>query len=301
VPYIADSLSKLKEWRVALDSPWLIGEQGRRKGGTPTLGFVPTMGALHDGHLELVRRARASCDKVIVSIFVNPYQFAPTEDFSKYPRTFERDLALLTEAGVDCVFYPSEAEMYPHGRDGIVSVLPASPLNDTLEGAFRPTFFRGVATIVLKLFTLVQPHRAFFGEKDYQQLLVIQALCRDLNLPVDVVPVPTVREADGLAMSSRNAYLDADKRKLAPVLHAALLSVVEASLAGVDLASAAQAAKKRLGDEAKAADLEVELQYLSVCNADTLAPLDQFALPFVVLVAAKLGEVRLIDNVVVRN
>ncbi|MBU6453041.1 MAG: pantoate--beta-alanine ligase [Cyanobacteria bacterium REEB67] len=298
---MADSLSKLKEWRVALNSPWLHDGQDAAAGGVPTLGFVPTMGALHDGHLELVRRARASCDKVLVSIFVNPYQFAPTEDFSKYPRTFERDLALLTEAGVDCVFYPSEAEMYPHGRDGIVSVLPPSPLNDTLEGAFRPTFFRGVATIVLKLFTLVQPHRAYFGEKDYQQLLVIEALCRDLNLPVEIVPVQTVREADGLAMSSRNAYLDVEKRQLAPVLHTSLLSVVEASLAGVELADALQSAKKRLGDEARAAELEVELQYLSVCHATTLEPLDRFVLPFVVLVAAKLGEVRLIDNVVVRG
>jgi pantoate--beta-alanine ligase len=231
-----------------------------------------------------------------VSIFVNPYQFAPTEDFDKYPRTFERDLALLTEAGVDCVFYPSEQEMYPHGRDGIVSVQPGSPLNDTLEGAFRPTFFRGVSTVVLKLFALVEPHIAYFGEKDFQQLLVIKALTRDLNLPLQIVGVPTVRESDGLAMSSRNAYLEADKRNLAPVLHKTLSAVKEGYGGGIKLAEALSQAKSKLSEVP-----QIELQYLSVCHAGTLMPLDEFALPFVVLVAAKLGSVRLIDNIVVRD
>jgi pantoate--beta-alanine ligase len=291
VPYIADSLPKLKEWRAGLGSPWLLTDQNE----PAKLGFVPTMGALHEGHLELVRRARKECRTVIVSIFVNPYQFAPTEDFDKYPRTFERDLALLTEAGVDCVFYPSEKEMYPHGRDGIVSVTPASPLNDTLEGAFRPTFFRGVATVVLKLFALVEPHIAYFGEKDFQQLLVIEALARDLNLPLQIVGVPTVREADGLAMSSRNAYLDADKRKLAPVLHNSLNAVKQGYASGMKLAEALSLARTKLTEIP-----QIDLQYLSVCNAGTLMPLEEFALPFVVLVAAKLGEVRLIDNIVVR-
>ncbi|MBS1991482.1 MAG: pantoate--beta-alanine ligase [Cyanobacteria bacterium SZAS LIN-3] len=296
VPYIADSLSKLKEWRAGLASPWLLGEeQFCRLPEGADVGFVPTMGALHDGHIELVRRARKDCKHVIVSIFVNPYQFAPTEDFDKYPRTFERDLALLKQANVDCVFYPSEAEMYPFGREGIVSVLPATPLNDTLEGAFRPTFFRGVATVVTKLFTLVQPHVAYFGEKDFQQLLVIKALTRDLDLPLKVVGVPTVRETDGLAMSSRNAYLDVDKRKLAPVLHRTLSAVKHGFKAGVRLPDAVAAATAEL----KAVN-QLDLQYLSVCDAETLAPLQEFALPFVVLVAAKLGEVRLIDNIVVR-
>jgi len=290
-PYIADSLSKLKEWRTGLGSPWLRGE-----GEAAELGFVPTMGALHDGHLELVRRARKDCKHVVVSIFVNPYQFAPTEDFDKYPRTFERDLKLLTEAGVDCVFYPKEAEMYPRGKDSIVSVVPASPLNDTLEGAFRPTFFRGVATVVTKLFTLVQPHIAYFGEKDFQQLLVIKALTRDLDLPREVVGVPTVRESDGLAMSSRNAYLDANRRNMAPVIHQALTSVRDGFKSGGKLADELEKAKAIL---AKVPQLE--LQYLSACNAETLVPITEFALPFVVLVAAKLGEVRLIDNVVVRD
>lgn len=293
VPYIADSLSKLKEWRAGLASPWLLG--AAQDTGSATVGFVPTMGALHDGHIELVRRARKDCKYVVVSIFVNPYQFAPTEDFDKYPRTFERDVAMLTEAGVDCVFYPTEAEMYPRGRDGIVSVLPPSPLNDTLEGAFRPTFFRGVATVVTKLFTLVQPHVAYFGEKDFQQLLVIKALTRDLDLPLKIIGVPTVREADGLAMSSRNAYLDAEKRQLAPVLHRTLTAVKEGFAAGTKLADAVAAAQAEL----KAVP-QLQLQYLSVCDAETLLPQQEFALPFVVLVAAKLGEVRLIDNIVVR-
>jgi pantoate--beta-alanine ligase len=292
VPYIADSLSKLKAWRSGLSSPWLVADQAQ----TPKLGFVPTMGALHDGHLELVKRARHECDLVVVSIFVNPYQFAPTEDFEKYPRTFERDLALLTAAGVDCVFYPSEKEMYPRGRDSIVSVLPASPLNDTLEGAFRPTFFRGVSTIVLKLFALVEPHIAYFGEKDFQQLLVIEALTRDLNLPLKIVGVPIVRESDGLAMSSRNAYLDAGKRKVAPVLHQTLSQIKDGFGGGVTLAEAIAQAKTKLQEVP-----QLELQYLSVCHAGTLMPLEEFAPPFVVLVAAKLGEVRLIDNIIVRD
>ena len=292
MPYIADSLSKLKEWRASLSSPWLVADQAQM----PKLGFVPTMGALHDGHLELVKRARQECDQLIVSIFVNPYQFAPTEDFDKYPRTLERDLALLSAADVDCVFYPSEKEMYPHGREGIVSVQPASPLNDTLEGAIRPTFFRGVSTVVLKLFALVEPHVAYFGEKDFQQLLVIKALTRDLNLPLKIVGVPTVREPDGLAMSSRNAYLDDEKRKLAPVLHQTLNEIKDGFGLGTKLSEAISQAKTKLLEVP-----QLELQYLSVCHAGTLIPLEEFAPPFVVLVAAKLGEVRLIDNVIVSN
>jgi len=289
-PFIADSLSKLKHWRASNAAPWLTSE-----GSTgPRLGFVPTMGALHAGHLELVKRARQDCDLVIVSIFVNPYQFAPTEDFDKYPRTFERDLSLLTEAGVDCLFYPSEKEIYPKGRENIVSVVPPSPLNDTLEGAFRPTFFRGVSTIVLKLFTLVQPHVAYFGEKDFQQLLVIKALAEDLNLPVDIIGVPTVRETDGLAMSSRNAYLDQSKRLLAPVLYKTLASIKASFEQGDNLDQALARSTAELNNVP-----DLQLQYLSVCNACSLVPLDSFSRPFVALVAAKLGDVRLIDNIVV--
>lgn len=291
-PYIADSLAKLRQWRASHGDAWIDAGKGQK------VAFVPTMGALHAGHLELVKHARERAELVVVSIFVNPYQFGPAEDFDKYPRTFERDLELLSPLGVDCVFYPTEKEMYPLGRESIVSVTPAHPLNDTLEGSFRPSFFRGVATVVTKLFTLVQPHVSFFGEKDFQQLLVIKALTNDLNLPLEVVGVPTVREKDGLALSSRNAYLDSASRKLAPVLHVALSEVVSASQVGVSVEDAVKGATLTI-----TAEPEFSLQYLAVCNADTFEPLEpsaKFSKPFVVLVAAKLGEVRLIDNIVVR-
>ena len=292
-PFIADSLAKLRQWRAEQSTAWILIDDKDREN---LIGFVPTMGALHDGHLELVRQAMAMCGKVVVSIFVNPYQFAPTEDFGKYPRTFESDLAKLAEAGVDCVFYPTEAEIYPNGRDGLTSVVPPSPLNDTLEGAFRPTFFRGVATIVTKLFTLVQPHAAFFGQKDYQQLLVIKSMVRDLDLPVQIVEVETVREVDGLAMSSRNAYLSGASRQLAPALHKALKAVEEAYLSGRTLEAGIADAQVHLK-----AIPDLEMQYLSVCHADTLVPLDRLQVPFVALIAAKLGAVRLIDNIVVKG
>lgn len=256
------------------------------------LGFVPTMGALHEGHLELVRRAREKCQKVIVSIFVNPYQFAPHEDFSKYPRTFERDLELLHSVGADAVFYPDEKLVYPNGKDKITAVIPPTPLNDTLEGEFRPTFFRGVATVVLKLFNLVQPHIAFFGQKDYQQWKVIETMVKDLNLPVSIVGVPTVRESDGLAMSSRNAYLDAKARQEATNLYKALSTTKELMEGGKNpLQAAAEAAK--LLQESQG----WQLQYLKVCHAESLEPVtDSYIKPCVIVAAAKLGEVRLIDN-----
>ncbi len=279
-PVIAKSLPDLAQWRSKI---------------TGSIAFVPTMGALHDGHIELVRRARAQADFVVVSIFVNPFQFAPHEDFDKYPRTFESDLKRLETVGVDCVFFPAESEIYPHGREGLTSVVPGEQLNSTLEGAFRPTFFRGVATVVTKLFNLVQPHLAFFGEKDYQQLLVIKALAADLNIPVTVIGVPTVRESDGLAMSSRNAYLDSDKRQTAAQLHQALALVVNQAEAGMSVSDAVQQASDKI-----AASGSFELQYLAVCHAETLVPLERFEKPYVVLVAAKLGDVRLIDNIAVR-
>mgnify|MGYP000122278255 CR=1 FL=1 len=295
-PFVADTLARMKAWRLANGASWLAerSESDGDKNSFLSVAFIPTMGALHDGHIELVRRARAEADLVVVSIFVNPFQFAPHEDFDKYPRTFNSDLELLNSVGVDCIFCPSEKEIYPHGRQSIVSVVPASPLNDTLEGAFRPTFFKGVATVVTKLFNLVQPHMSFFGEKDFQQLLVIKALACDLNLPVAIVGVPTVREPDGLAMSSRNAYLDSTSRALAPVLHQALSSVVSAFESKVPAAAALEKAQALIKAESK-----FDLQYLSLCHAETLEPLSEFAKPFVVLLAAKLGDVRLIDNIVV--
>lgn len=292
--FVAHSIEELVEWRTMLETPWLLGPV--LPAGAQRIGFVPTMGALHDGHLELVRWARKDCDLVIVSIFVNPYQFGQNEDLDKYPRTFEKDLALLEKERVDCVFYPSEKDMYPRGRDAITSVVPASPLNDTLEGAFRPTFFRGVATIVSKLFCLVQPHLAYFGEKDYQQLQVIKAMVKDLNMPVSVVGVPTIREEDGLAMSSRNAYLDAEAREIAPTLFESLFYVMDAARKNKPMSTAMAEARAKIEDTGR-----FELQYFTAAHPETLAPLEgDFARPFVVLVAAKLGEVRLIDNLVVR-
>lgn len=301
-PYIAGSLAEMAAWRRENGAVWLSA--GSKETTAPEtardlVAFVPTMGALHDGHIELVRRAKARGGKVVVSIFVNPYQFAPHEDFNKYPRTFERDLELLAQAGVDAVFYPTEAEMYPRGKDSIVSVVPPSPLNDTLEGAFRPTFFRGVATVVLKLFNAVQPHVAFFGEKDYQQLQVIKALVRDLDVPVEIVPVQTVREQDGLAMSSRNAYLDAEKRQVATTLHKALSLVKERYQAAHAAGKTIPVAEPLKEGSDMIEQAGFELQYLTVCDAETLLPQETFHAPFVVLVAAKLGEVRLIDNLVV--
>ena len=260
------------------------------------VGFVPTMGALHEGHLSLMRAARKECDRVIASIFVNPLQFAPHEDFGKYPRTFQKDLELMSEEGVDAVFYPNEKEMYPEGRESVTKVFPPTDLADCLEGHFRPGFFIGVATVVAKLFNIVLPEAAFFGEKDYQQLLVVKRMVSDLNLPIQVTPVPTVREKDGLALSSRNVYLSEKERKIAPLLNRSLNFVKDAAQSG-ELSLEAALKKARVDLQGLT---DVELQYLEARQADTFQPVSQFELPMVVVLAAKLKNVRLIDNVVVR-
>ena len=260
------------------------------------VGFVPTMGALHEGHLSLMRAARKECDRVIASIFVNPLQFAPHEDFGKYPRTFQKDLELMSEEGVDAVFYPNEKEMYPEGRESVTKVFPPTDLADCLEGHFRPGFFIGVATVVAKLFNIVLPEAAFFGEKDYQQLLVVKRMVSDLNLPIQVTPVPTVREKDGLALSSRNVYLSEQERKIAPLLNRSLNFVKDAAQSG-ELSLEAALKKARVDLQGLT---DVELQYLEARQADTFQPVSQFELPMVVVLAAKLKNVRLIDNVVVR-
>jgi pantoate--beta-alanine ligase len=185
------------------------------------IGLVPTMGNLHDGHLSLVKRAMRLADRVVVSLFVNPLQFAPSEDFERYPRTIEQDRAALEAMGAHCLFAPDEQQVYPHGRDHQTRV-EVPGISDLLCGASRPGFFQGVATVVTKLFNMVQPDLAPFGEKDYQQLLVIRRLVADLNMPVDIVSAPIVREPDGLAMSSRNAYLTPVEREIAPVLRRVL-------------------------------------------------------------------------------
>jgi pantoate--beta-alanine ligase len=247
------------------------------------------MGALHEGHLALVRRAREVAGRVVVSVFVNPTQFAPTEDFAAYPRDEEADLAALGRLGVDAVFAPSVGEMYPDGF--ATSVAVAGPA-EGLETDFRPHFFGGVATVVAKLLIACTPDCAIFGEKDYQQLMVIRRVVADLGLPVEIVALPTVREADGLALSSRNAYLSPAERQAAPALHKSLTRAAAAIRAGAPVERVLAAA---------AADLRVagfRVDYFALRNADTLAPVvDLKREPLRLLAAAWLGKTRLIDNI----
>ena len=264
-------------------------------GGRPLVGVVPTMGALHAGHGALMQQARTECDKVVVTVFVNPLQFGPKEDFAKYPLSFERDAEICREAGVDVIFHPAPEEIYPSALEATTKVVPPDRLVQRLCGLFRPGHFTGVTTVVMKLFGITQPTVAYFGEKDYQQLTLIKHMVQDLNFPTEIRAVPTVREADGLAMSSRNVYLDAGHRSLAPVLYKAITSVRDESLSGrTTLETALTRARQELSSTA------IELQYLEACDADSLESLSTARKPMVVLVAAKLGEVRLIDNVVVR-
>jgi pantoate--beta-alanine ligase len=259
-----------------------------REGLGPTLSLVPTMGALHEGHLALVAAARADGGPVAASIFVNPLQFGPNEDFSRYPRTEDEDLAKLAAAGCDLVWLPDEAAMYP--ADGATTITVAGPAL-RWEGAIRPGHFAGVATVVAKLFGQVRPARAYFGEKDWQQVQVIARMVADLLLPVRVVPVPTVRETDGLALSSRNRFLTADERRRAPVLHAALNKAADAIAAGgVASEVLAQAAA-----ELTASGLVPD--YFTLVDARSLEPLAVLKAPARLLTAARLGAIRLLDNV----
>ncbi len=253
------------------------------------LGLVPTMGALHEGHLSLVRRARAECATVAMSIFVNPAQFGPHEDLARYPRPLERDLALAEDAGVDLVFAPSVEEMYPPGYATYVEV--GGPAL-RWEGERRPSHFRGVATVVAKLFTITSPQRAYFGEKDYQQLRVVARLARDLDLPVEVVGCPIVREPDGLALSSRNVYLTLEERPRATALYRALQEAQRLVAGGERDASQVQAAM----EAALQATPGVLVEYAAVVDAASLEPLQTIRAPARALVAARLGTVRLIDN-----
>lgn len=257
---------------------------------TPLLGFVPTMGALHDGHMALVQRALSECKNVIVSIFVNPLQFGANEDLDKYPRTLQSDVDKLQEAGAHAVFHPAVEEMYGPGET--TRVVPPAELTDRLCGLFRPGHFAGVATVVTKLFGQVCPDVAYFGEKDFQQLAVIKRIVADLDIPVKVVGVPTVRESDGLAMSSRNVYLNKEQRQIAPELHRSLSLIAENIRSKrVSVSKALQEARKRIGELPG-----VALQYLEVCNPHSLQPTEDATNTLVVLVAAKFGDVRLIDN-----
>jgi pantoate--beta-alanine ligase len=254
-----------------------------------TIGLVPTMGALHDGHLSLIRRARAHCDVVVVSLFVNPAQFDERSDLERYPRAEERDAALAAQAGADVLFAPSAEEVYPPGFATSVEVLGVT---DRLEGEVRgAAHFRGVSTVVTKLLGMVQPDVAYFGQKDAQQVVVIRRLVRDLNLPVGVEVVPTVRESDGLAMSSRNALLSPDERRRALALPAALRAARELASAGERsadaLLSAAVGAMVRF---------DVEPEYVAVVDPDTFAEVDSLRAPALLVLAARVGAVRLIDN-----
>ena len=256
------------------------------------LGLFPTMGSLHDGHLAVVDQALRDNTTVVVSIFVNPTQFGPSEDFEAYPRDIERDLGLLKERGVHLVFAPSVEEMYPNGYSSYVDV---QGITDRLEGERRPGHFSGVATVVTKLFTIVRPDRSYWGQKDGQQVAVIKRLNRDLNLGVDIVVVPTVREPDGLAMSSRNVYLTDMERRAAPVLYRALSHVRDLWEKGQrDAGLLRREMVRMIGSEPLA-----RLDYVSVADPDTLEELDVADVPALVSVAAWFSKTRFIDNVLI--
>ena len=262
-----------------------------RTSARPAIGFVPTMGSLHEGHLSLVRRARVENDKVVVSVFVNPTQFAPNEDFQDYPRDLNHDLGLLEAASVDVVFTPSVDEMYPVGASTMIEV---ESLSSILEGASRPGHFRGVATVVCKLLHLVQPARAYFGEKDYQQLQVIQRMVLDLGMPVEVIGCPTIREFDALAMSSRNMYLSLPERQAAAALSRALFRAEHLYTDGERDASKLQAeVQNNLAKEPL-----IRTDYVAIVHPLTLQPLATLGLERGVLcVAVWIGKTRLIDNI----
>ncbi len=275
--------------RTLTDLRRVLGEH-RRAGRR--IGFVPTMGALHDGHISLVRRARETCDITVVSIFVNPTQFAPGEDLDTYPRTEDADLARLTEVGTDIVYLPDVEEMYP---DGSVTNVRVEEMSDLLDGAHRPHFFYGVATVVARLFVHVQPDVSVFGEKDYQQLQIIRRMVRDLGFPIDVIGGETVRDADGLAQSSRNLYLSADERAKANVMSGALYRASCRLSLGVSVNAALAEARARI--EAAGFD---KLDYVSAVDPMSLQDLPDGAVApgfeGRVLAAAWMGKTRLIDN-----
>ncbi len=273
---------------------WTRGDLARARGAmTGTVAVVMTMGALHEGHAALLRHARERADHVIVTIFVNPLQFGPNEDFDRYPRTFDADLEICRQYGVDLVFAPDRAEMYPDGEPS-VRVDPG-PLGEVLEGASRPGFFHGVLTVVLKLLHLTRPDFAFFGEKDYQQVTLVRRMVRDLGLPVEVVAVPIVREPDGLARSSRNRYLSAEERQVALGLSAALSAGAEAAGRGRDATlAAAEAAFSADTPPTSAGTPLAKLDYLVLTDPE-LGPAPEHG-PARLLIAAWVGATRLIDN-----
>ena len=269
-------------------------EVRKARGKGLRIGLVPTMGALHEGHASLIRAARAECGYVAVSLFVNPAQFGPGEDLARYPRPIQNDLAVCRREGADLVFAPAAAEMYP---EGFATAVRIAGLSEKMCGAFRPGHFDGVCTVVAKLLAIVQPDAAYFGEKDAQQLAIVRRMAADLNLPVEVRGCPLVREPDGLAMSSRNAYLSPEERQRALAISAAMADVRKAIESGErDAAAVADRLRRRLQ-----AATGVELQYVAVVDPDTLADLERIGDKVVVAVAAKVGTTRLIDNVLLRG
>ena len=267
-----------------------VSNEARRAG--KRVGFVPTMGALHDGHLSLVRTARAQTDVVIVSVFVNPTQFGPNEDFSKYPRNAEKDSAMLAAEKSDYLFLPSVEEMYPAGATTWVNV---EGLSEKLDGRSRPGHFRGVTTVVAKLLNIVQPDFAFFGQKDAAQVAIVNKMVRDLNFDVRIVVCPIVRETDGLAMSSRNAYLNPEQRKQALVLYRALMRVQTLA----DRGESNSARLKVAGEQVMAEESSIKPDYFEIVNRETLDPIADISGGALVSVAAYVGSTRLIDNIVV--
>lgn len=255
-----------------------------------TVGFVPTMGYLHEGHLALVKQARIENSAVIVSIYVNPTQFGPREDFGAYPRDLNRDLELLKGGGVDIVFVPSDAEMYPLGFSSWVDV---EKVTERLEGAARPGHFRGVATVVAKLFNIVQPSRAYFGQKDAQQVMVIKRMVADLNMGIEIVVVPTLRESDGLAMSSRNIYLSPKERQAAMILFKALTLAWQLRRGGEKDAEKIRRQMIALIQKEPLAQID----YVSIADAETLEELSSIDRPAVASLAVRIGKTRLIDNI----
>ncbi|MDP2602909.1 MAG: pantoate--beta-alanine ligase [Deltaproteobacteria bacterium] len=278
---IVEQISEMQRWSDA------ERRQGRR------IALVPTMGALHEGHLSLVRDGKMRGDRVVVSLFVNPTQFAPQEDFAGYPRDFERDRRLLDAEGTDVLFHPAPQEMYPEGFDAEIEI---RDLSAPLCGAVRPGHFKGVATVVAKLFNIVRPHVAIFGCKDYQQLQIIRRLVRDLNFDVEIIGHPTVREPDGLAMSSRNAYLNSEERKAALCLYRSLRHAEEMVGCGERRGAAIVAgARAEIAREASA-----RIDYVSLCDPESLREIDLVQDAVLLALAVRIGKARLIDNMILK-
>jgi len=257
------------------------------------IGFVPTMGALHEGHRALLHEARRGCDALVVSLFVNPTQFGPTEDLARYPRRLAQDRSICRKEGADVCFEPTAAAMYPTGYQTVVSV---PSIARRWEGESRPHHFAGVATVVTKLFAIVRPDVAWFGQKDFQQCAVVRRLITDLNLDVRLIVRPTVRSRDGLAMSSRNIFLSTEDRRIAPLLYGALLAGRRAVTAGMTNPSSVQAVMRNV----LASESAIHIDYLALCDVKTLEPLDRIEGEAVILGAVRVGSVRLIDNVLVK-